>query len=137
MEKIENPETIELLTQFYYMNKSIDISSIRNVTQCSINLLHRLVDIEGNEKVNQLLHDLENGKKFVSQADSISEKEKLKITLEKLKQKLKGIENEIISLKETEIFTTINNITNWDNYFTETKTQLEEELQILKVELNN
>ena len=52
-------------------------------------------------------------------------------------EKLKGIENEIISLKETEIFTTINNISNWDNYFTETKTQLEQELQNLKVELNN
>jgi len=99
--------------------------------------LKKAYDEHDLEKVNQLLHDLENGKKFVSQADSISEKEKLKITLEKLKQKLKGIENEIISLKETEIFTTINNITNWDNYFTETKTQLEEELQILKVELNS
>ena len=99
--------------------------------------LKKAYDEHDLEKVNQLLHDLENGKKFVSQADSISEKEKLKITLEKLKQKLKGIENEIISLKETEIFTTINNITNWDNYFTETKTQLEEELQNLKVELNN
>lgn len=99
--------------------------------------LKKAYDEHDLEKVNQLLHDLENGKKFVSQADSISEKEKLKITLEKLKQKLKGIENEIISLKESEIFTTINNITNWDNYFTETKTQLEEELQNLKVELNN
>ena len=99
--------------------------------------LKKAYDEHDLEKVNQLLHDLENGKKFVSQADSISEKEKLKITLEKLKQKLKGIENEIISLKETEIFTTINNISNWDNYFTETKTQLEEELQNLKVELNN
>ena len=99
--------------------------------------LKKAYDEHDLEKVNQLLHDLENGKKLVSQADSISEKEKLKITLEKLKQKLKGIENEIISLKESEIFTTINNITNWDNYFTETKTQLEEELQNLKVELNN
>ena len=99
--------------------------------------LKKAYDEHDLEKVNQLLHDLENGKKFVSQADSISEKEKLKITLEKLKQKLKRIENEIILLKETEIFTTINNITNWDNYFTETKTQLEEELQNLKVELNN
>ena len=99
--------------------------------------LKKAYDEHDLEKVNQLLHDLENGKKFVSQADSISEKEKLKITLEKLKQKLKGIENEIISLKETEIFTTINNISNWDNYFTETKTQLEQELQNLKVELNN
>ena len=99
--------------------------------------LKKAYDEHDLEKVNQLLHDLENGKKFVSQADSISEKEKLKITLEKLKQKLKGIENEIISLKETEIFTTINNISNWDNYFTETKTQLEQELQNLKVELNS
>uniref|UniRef100_UPI00404B349F phospholipase D-like domain-containing protein n=2 Tax=Flavobacterium sp. TaxID=239 RepID=UPI00404B349F len=99
--------------------------------------LKKAYDEHDIDKVKQILFDLENGKKFVSQADAISEKEKLKITLEKLKQKLKGIENEIISLKETEIFTTINNISNWDNYFSETKTQLEQELQNLKMELNS
>lgn len=99
--------------------------------------LKKAYDEHDIEKVNQLLYDLENGKKFVSQSDSISEKENLKITLTKLKQKLKNIENEIISLKESDIFTTIKNITNWDNYFSETKTQLEEELQNLKIELNN
>lgn len=87
-------------------------------------------------KVNQILNDLETGKKFVSKADVISEKEKLRITLNQLKERVKAIENEIISLKETEVFTTISNITNWDNYFNETKTQLEQELHNLIIELN-
>lgn len=87
-------------------------------------------------KVNKILNDLETGKRFVSKADVISEKEKLRITLNQLKERLKAIENEIISLKETEVFTTISNITNWDNYFNETKTQLEQELQNLTIELN-
>ncbi|WP_291107262.1 phospholipase D-like domain-containing protein [Flavobacterium sp. UBA6195] len=99
--------------------------------------LKKAYDEHDIEKVNQLLYDLENGKKFVSQSDSISEKENLKITLTKLKQKLKNIENEIIILKESDIYATINNIANWDTYFSETKTQLEKELQNLKIELNN
>ena len=99
--------------------------------------LKKAYDEHDLEKVNQLLYDLERGKKFLSQADTISEKELLQITLHQLRQKLKAIENEILSLKETEIFNTINNITNWDSYFSETKTQLEQELRNLTTELNS
>ena len=99
--------------------------------------LKKAYDEHDIEKVNQILKDLQTGNSFVSQTDSINEKEKLIIALQQLKQKLKQLEKEIITLKESETFETINNITNWDAYFKETKTQLEQELQNLTLELEN
>ena len=83
------------------------------------------------------MKDLESGKLFQSNADTISEKEKLKTILEQLKANLKRIEKEIIELKNNETFEVINNITNWDNYFTTTKEQLKEELNDLTLEIQS
>lgn len=99
--------------------------------------LKKAYDEHDIEKVNQILKDLQTGKSFVSKTDSITEKEKLMIVLQQLKQKLKDLEAEIISLKESETFTTITNITDWDTYFNETKAQLEDELKNLTLELKN
>jgi PLD-like domain len=99
--------------------------------------LKKAYDEHDITKVNQILNDLQTGNSFASQTDSITEKEKLIIALQKLKQKLKQLEKDIIQLKESETFETINNITNWDDYFKETKTQLEQELQNLTLELEN
>lgn len=89
------------------------------------------------EKVNRILKDLETGNSFRSQTDTISEKEVLRATVEKLSQKLQQLEKEIITIKESETFTTVDTITNWDTYFNETKTQLEEELESLTLELQS
>lgn len=89
------------------------------------------------EKVNRILKDLETGNSFRSQADTVSEKEVLKATVGKLRHKLQQLEKEIISIKESETFLTINTIANWDIYFNETKTQLEQELQGLTLELES
>lgn len=99
--------------------------------------LKKAYDEHNIEKVNQILKDLETGNSFLSQADTVTEKEKLMTVLEKLKQRLSQLEKEIITLKESETFTTITNIIDWDIYFTETKTQLEQELQNLSLELAN
>lgn len=87
------------------------------------------------EKVNRILKKLESGKLFHSYADTISEKEKLKSILENLKESLIILEGEIIELKNNETFEVINNITNWDNYFSETKEQLNDELENLRLEI--
>lgn len=99
--------------------------------------LKKAYDEHNIEKVNQILKDLETGNSFLSQADTVTEKEKLMTVLEKLKQKLSQLEKEIITLKESETFITINNINDWDTYFRVTKTQLEKELQNLSLELAN
>lgn len=89
------------------------------------------------EKVTRILKDLETGNSFSSQSDKISEKEVLKVTLEKLRYKLQQLEKEIIEIKESDAFKTINEITNWDNYFAETKNHLEQELESLSQELQS
>lgn len=97
--------------------------------------LKKAYDEHDIDTVNQILKDLESGKLFQSNADTISEKEKLKTILEQLKANLKRIEKEIIELKNNETFEVINSITNWDNYFTATKEQLKEELNNLTLEI--
>lgn len=89
------------------------------------------------EKVNLILKDLEIGNFFLSHSDTISEKEVLKAGLEKLRYKLQQLEKEIIVIKESDTFKTISEIMNWDIYFNETKTQLEQELESLSLELQN
>jgi hypothetical protein len=99
--------------------------------------LKQAYDQHDIEKVNRILKDLETGNSFRSQTDTVSEKEVLKATLEKLRKKLQQLEKEIIAIKESDTFKTVNEITNWDIYFNETKTQLEEELQSLTLELQS
>jgi hypothetical protein len=99
--------------------------------------LKQAYDLHDIEKVNRILKDLETGNSFRVQADTVSEKEVLKATLEKLRYKLQQLEKEIIAIKESDTFKTVNKITNWDKYFNETKTQLEEELQSLTLELQS
>ena len=99
--------------------------------------LKKAYDEQDIERVNQILRELQTNPSFGSQADTVTEKEKLKTALVKLKRKLQELEKQIIELKESETFTTINAIQNWDTYFAETKTQLEEELQNLTLELEH
>lgn len=89
------------------------------------------------EKVKQILKDMETGNSFRSQSDTVSEKEVLKATVDKLRGKLKQLEKEIQEIKESETFLTVNAITDWDTYFTETKSQLKDELESLTLELQN
>ena len=88
------------------------------------------------KKVNQILRDLELNNHFGSKSQTITEKAKLVARLANLKQRRKQLEKDIINLKESETFQTINNISDWNAYFEETKTQLEQELQNLSIELD-
>ena len=89
------------------------------------------------EKVKRILTELESGNSFHSQSDTISEKQLLKSLVKKLRQKLQQLEQEIIAIKESETFSIINIIADWDIYFNETKAQLEHELQSLTLELQS
>lgn len=88
------------------------------------------------KKVNQILRDLELNNHFGSKSETITEKAKLIARLANLKQRRKQLEEDIITLKESETFQTIYNISDWNTYFEETKTQLEQELQNLSIELD-
>jgi hypothetical protein len=85
------------------------------------------------EKVNQILKNLENGI-FKSQGETINEKDKLKIILENLIRKRNGLEETLLSIKNTDAFTKISHIKNWDNYFQDTKEEFNKILEELKNE---
>jgi hypothetical protein len=132
-EKITLKKTFRKATTFCHPDKVNDEQ--KEEAQRIFIELKKAYDEHDLVKINQILNDLETGKTFKTNSDSISEKEKLKTILNNLKKKVKQLEKEIIELKNNETFEMILKIDNWDSYFSETKNQLTEELQKLTLEL--
>lgn len=85
--------------------------------------------------VNQILAELEQGNFFKYRSDTISEKDKLKITIQRLKTKIQQLETEIFALKESEEYQTISEIEDWDNYFNKRKQLLIDEIERIEQNL--
>lgn len=82
-------------------------------------------------RVKEILANLEKGNFFVSKSDAITEKQLLKAEIEKLRMRIKDLKQEMQIVKESEAFTTINGIDDWDTYFKETKEKLEKQAKEL------
>jgi hypothetical protein len=89
------------------------------------------------QKVNEILSDLQKGILTTKQGDSISDKIKLRAIASRLRIKIKEIENEIINIKVSEQYQTIIEIEDWDSYFEELKNKLNNELELLKQEIED
>lgn len=94
-------------------------------------------DANDLKKVVEILDELEKGNFFRNISDTVSEKEKLKAAISKLRRKIKELENEILTIKQSEAYKTISSIADWNNYFAETKEKLAKELEELKNEILN
>ena len=88
--------------------------------------------INNLQRVSEILEQLQQGKTFTSKADTANEKISLQIELERLRNRLNELTKEISAIKTSEIFDKITNIKNWDEYFTQTKQQLQEQLSQLE-----
>ncbi len=97
--------------------------------------LKQAYDLNDLEKVSEILEELKKGNFFKLKSETVLEKDLLKAAIAKLKRKIKALEREIISIKESEAFKTITNIDDWDEYFSLIKTRLEIELEELRIEL--
>lgn len=86
-------------------------------------------------RVTEILENLEKGILKAEKGDSISDKEILRATINRLKAKLKNIEFEILNIKQSDTFKTVSSIEDWDIYFEQTKEKLKSELEELKKEL--
>jgi regulator of replication initiation timing len=84
------------------------------------------------QRVKEILEDLQQGRTFKSKADSTNEKHSLQIELERLREKLAEANAEIITIKTSETFEKITNIEDWDEYFTQAKKRLQEQLNQLE-----
>jgi len=87
------------------------------------------------QKVSEILANLEKGILSTSKGDKLSDKDKLLETVNRLRVKVKILENEIITIKQSETFKTIINIDDWGEYFKMTKELLQRELEELQLEI--
>ncbi len=85
-------------------------------------------------KVSEILENLEKGILLIEKSNSISDKEILRATINKLKQKLKKLEAEILAIKQSDTFKMVTSIKDWNLYFKQTKDKLKLELEELRTE---
>ncbi|MBK9318896.1 MAG: DnaJ domain-containing protein [Bacteroidetes bacterium] len=84
------------------------------------------------KRVIEILENLEKGNFFVSKSDSINEKQLLKTEIEKLRLRIKELKVQVQSIKESDAFTTLSSISDWDTYFKETRQKLADKIKELE-----
>lgn len=93
-----------------------------------LNDAHSKNDIE---RVKEIYSNLKKGILSVS-ANKQTNKDVIKMQVERLKLKLTRLQNEIEQIKQSGVFIQINAITNWDTYFRNQKELLQKELEDLQ-----
>jgi hypothetical protein len=83
------------------------------------------------QKVTEILENLEKGNFFVNKSDAINEKQLMKTEIEKLRIRIKELQQQVQSIKESDAYKTIYSITDWDVYFKETKEKVENQAKEL------
>ena len=87
------------------------------------------------KKVAEILANLEKGIFSTTKGDKLTDKDQLRQTVNRLRVKVKILESEIITIKQSETLKTILDISDWDEYFTSTKEELQRELEELQREM--
>jgi hypothetical protein len=88
-------------------------------------------------KVKSILNLLENGFEFEIARDSIDDKNILKAKITEFEKNINNLKLEIENIKQDDTFQIIINLENWDEYFEELKTSLENEKNRLEEEVNS
>ena len=78
--------------------------------------------------VREILENLEMGNFFVNKSDALNQKQLLQSEMEKLRLRIKELKEQLQELKESETFKTVSSITDWDEYFSKAKKQLQQQL---------
>jgi len=84
------------------------------------------------KRVAEILDNLNKGILTPANSSKIDDKQKLKDTITKLKEKLRRLEKEIEAVKKSDTYQKLEDITDWDKYFEETKELLYQELKDLQ-----
>ncbi|MCB9365335.1 MAG: DUF1669 domain-containing protein [Flavobacteriales bacterium] len=99
--------------------------------------LKQAYDANDLKKVSEILEELEKGNFFKAKSETILEKDLLKATIAKLHRRIKILETDIITIKESKTFKTIIDIEDWDEYFKKIKEKLQSEFEELSQEIEN
>ena len=84
------------------------------------------------KRVTEILESLQQGKAFTSKADTANEKLTLQAELERLHKRLQQLNEAITAIKTSDTYEKIINIKDWDEYFAQTKQQLQEQLKSIE-----
>jgi hypothetical protein len=84
------------------------------------------------ETVRSLLDDLKRSAALPIESDFATDKERLRMDIERLRRNLSILENELVALKTSETWQTISGMEDWDTYFSEAEKALQTELEELQ-----
>ena len=97
-----------------------------------LNIARKIKDLE---KVKEILLSLQSGKRFMDASDTIQDKDLLKAKIVSIKEKIDSLRADIQDLEESDVYKTIQDIEDRDEYIDGIQNQLEEELERLREEL--
>jgi len=92
--------------------------------------LKNAYDSNNLQQLNAIYKNLEKGI-FAAKSETITEKQRLRMTVNQLRQKRNELENQLNYLKHSETYQTVARIEDWNSYFAEIKQQLHDELNTL------
>lgn len=97
--------------------------------------LKQAYDVNDLKKVTEILDELEKGNFFKARSETVLEEDLLRNAIAKLRRQINILETEVRRIKNSESFIAIISIEDWDEYFSRTKEKLENELKMLRLEL--
>lgn len=111
------------------------VNELKEIAQKIFVELKSAYDHNDLSKVSEILSELEKGNFFRTTSETVSEKEILQVEISRLKRQIKIIENEIVSIKLSDTYRKVIEISDWNNYFEETRQKLNNELDYLQKQL--
>ncbi len=79
------------------------------------------------QAVQNILKQLQNGV-FKAKSDTVNQKDELQAEIATLKAKIAQLEQQICAIKDSESYQEIIQIDDWQQYFSEVKVQLQDEI---------
>lgn len=115
-----------------FANESIEVQKQSEDIFKELNEANSKNDIKA---VSEILEFLEKGILVTIERDKLKDKDLLRATVIKLQGKVETLQAEIIAIKESEEYSTVIQIEDWEIYFEEVKSKLLNELESLKLEI--
>ena len=97
--------------------------------------LKQAYDSNNIRRVGEILDSLENNHIFKSKSETVTQSEKVRLSIIKIKAKIEETVACIVGIKENDTYLTISEIDDWDGYFTDLKQKLKQTLSSLKREV--
>lgn len=112
-----------------FINEPPEIQNLANEIFMELNEANEQNDLK---RANEILENLKNGILIRTEGNKIEDKKILESTILQLKNKVKTLEKQISDIKDSEEYATIEEIEDFDEYFSSLKIKLQDELSELQ-----